>query len=78
MGQLPHLDAAGHAHMVDVGGKADTERLALAEATVRMEPTTTAALFGGDLPKGDALAVARIAGIQAAKKTSELLSLIHI
>ncbi|MBT8247880.1 MAG: cyclic pyranopterin monophosphate synthase MoaC [Acidimicrobiia bacterium] len=77
MGQLPHLDAAGHAHMVDVGGKADTERLALAEATVRMEPATTAALFGGDLPKGDALAVARIAGIQAAKKTSELVPLCH-
>ena len=77
MGQLPHLDAAGHAHMVDVGGKADTERLALAEATVRMEPATTAALFGGDRPKGDALAVARIAGIQAAKKTSELVPLCH-
>ena len=77
MGQLPHLDAAGHAHMVDIGGKGDTDRLAVAEATVRMEPATRAALFGGDLPKGDAIAVARIAGIQAAKKTPELVPLCH-
>lgn len=78
MGQLlPHLDAAGQAHMVDVGGKAVTDRLAVAEATVRMEPATRAALFGGGLAKGDAIAVARIAGIQAAKKTSELVPLCH-
>lgn len=77
MGQLPHLDAAGHAHMVDVGGKPDTDRLAIAQAVVRMEPDTATALFGGDLPKGDAIAVARIAGIQAAKKTSELIPLCH-
>jgi cyclic pyranopterin phosphate synthase len=77
MGQLPHLDAAGHAHMVDVGGKADTVRVAVAEAHVQMEPATAVALFGGELPKGDALAVARIAGIQAAKKTSELIPLCH-
>ena len=77
MGQLPHLDSAGHAHMVDVGGKPDTVRRAVAEASLRMEPETAAALFGGDLPKGDAIAVARIAGIQAAKKTSELIPLCH-
>lgn len=77
MGQLPHLDAAGHAYMVDVGGKSHTDRLAVAEATVRMEAVTRAALFGGDLPKGDAIAVARIAGIQAAKKTSDLVPLCH-
>ncbi len=77
MGQLPHLDAAGHAHMVDVGSKPDTARLAVAEAVVHMEPETAAALFGGGLPKGDALAVARIAGIQAAKKTADLIPLCH-
>jgi len=77
MGQLPHLDAAGHAHMVDVGGKPDTDRVAIAEATVRMGSDTAAALFGGDLPKGDAIAVARIAGIQAAKRTSDLIPLCH-
>ena len=77
MGQLPHLDSAGHARMVDVGGKPDTVRRAVAEASVSMEPATAAALFGGDLPKGDAIAVARIAGIQAAKKTSELIPLCH-
>ena len=77
MGQLPHLDAAGQAHMVDVGAKPDTARLAVAEAVVRMKPETAAALFGGDLPKGDAIAVARIAGIQAAKKTADLIPLCH-
>jgi len=77
MGQLPHLDADGHAHMVDVTGKPDTRRLAVAEATVRMLPSTAAALFGGNLPKGDALAVTRIAGIQAAKRTPDLIPLCH-
>jgi cyclic pyranopterin phosphate synthase len=77
MGQLPHLDAAGHAHMIDVGGKPDTDRVAVAEAVVQMGPATADAVFGGGLPKGDAVAVARIAGIQAAKKTSELVPLCH-
>ena len=77
MGQLSHLDAAGKDHMVDVGSKPDTRRLATAEAVVRMKPETTAALFEGDLPKGDAVAVARIAGIQAAKKTADLIPLCH-
>jgi cyclic pyranopterin phosphate synthase len=77
MGRLPHLDEDGRARMVDVGAKPDTDRVAVAEATVQMEPETTARLFGGGLPKGDALAVARIAGIQAAKKTAELIPLCH-
>ncbi|MGI9647003.1 MAG: cyclic pyranopterin monophosphate synthase MoaC [Acidimicrobiia bacterium] len=77
MGQLPHLDEAGQAHMVDVGDKAPTRREAVAEAMVRMSDETRGALFGGDLAKGDALAVARVAGIQAAKKTSELIPLCH-
>lgn len=77
MGQLSHLDADGHAHMIDVGSKPDTERAALAAATVRLSPSTADALFGGELPKGDALAVARIAGIQAAKKTADLIPLCH-
>jgi cyclic pyranopterin phosphate synthase len=77
MGQLSHLDAEGHAHMIDVGSKPDTERVAVAEATVHLNPSTTSKLFGGDLPKGDALAVARIAGIQAAKKTADLIPLCH-
>lgn len=77
MGQLPHLDEAGQAHMVDVGDKAATRRQAVAEALVRMSAESTAALFGGGLAKGDALAVARVAGIQAAKRTSELIPLCH-
>jgi cyclic pyranopterin phosphate synthase len=77
MGQLSHLDADGQAHMIDVGSKPDTDRFAVAEATVQMNPATADAVFGGDLPKGDALAVARIAGIQAAKKTADLIPLCH-
>jgi cyclic pyranopterin monophosphate synthase len=74
---LTHLDAAGHARMVDVGGKAVTVRTAEARARVVMAPATAARLLSGDLPKGDALPVARIAGIQAAKRTSELIPLCH-
>lgn len=77
MGELSHLDADGQARMVDVGDKPATKRQAVAEATVSMAPGTADALFGGDLPKGDALAVARVAGIQAAKRTSELIPLCH-
>ena len=72
-----HLDAAGEVHMVDVGGKDTTDRVATAEARVVMEPATRDRLFGGDLPKGDALAVARVAGIMAAKRTAELIPLCH-
>ena len=74
---LTHLDAEGHAHMVDVGGKAITARLARAEAFVRMEPDTMALLRSGAAPKGDVLATARIAGIQAAKRVFELIPLCH-
>jgi cyclic pyranopterin phosphate synthase len=74
---LSHLDASGRARMVDVGGKAETERRAKAQAVVRMSPETAAAVQSGDAPKGDVLATARIAGIQAAKRTDELIPLAH-
>jgi len=72
-----HLDADGKARMVDVGGKSATAREAVAEAIVRMQPATRAAVLGGTLPKGDAVAVARLAGIQAAKQTPTLIPLCH-
>jgi cyclic pyranopterin monophosphate synthase len=74
---LTHLDASGHARMVDVGDKEVTSRTAVASCRVLMSPSTAARLLEGDLPKGDALPVARIAGIQAAKRTPELLPLCH-
>jgi cyclic pyranopterin monophosphate synthase len=74
---LTHLDASGHARMVDVGDKPVTARTAVATCRVVMTPATAARLLEGDLPKGDALPVARIAGIQAAKRTPELLPLCH-
>ena len=74
---LTHLDAKGEAQMVDVGGKQPTRRRAIAEAYVVAQPQTVATIIGGDLKKGDALAVARIAGIMAAKKTAELIPLCH-
>ncbi|MDA8966021.1 cyclic pyranopterin monophosphate synthase MoaC [Planktomarina temperata] len=77
MSKLTHLDEAGHAHMVDVSGKSDTDRMATATAIVQLTPAAMAILLEGDLKKGDALAVARIAGIMAAKKTSELIPLCH-
>ena len=61
MGDLPHLDEVGDARMVDVGSKPSTERVAEAENKIHLDAATQAALFGGDLPKGDALAVARVA-----------------
>ncbi|PKM23024.1 MAG: cyclic pyranopterin monophosphate synthase MoaC [Gammaproteobacteria bacterium HGW-Gammaproteobacteria-14] len=72
-----HLDARGRASMVDVTDKADSERMALAEGFVRMMPETLARIVSGDQPKGDVLAVARIAGIQAAKETARLIPLCH-
>lgn len=75
--QPSHLDADGQARMVDVGEKAVTERTARASATVRMRPETAAQVAEGSLPKGDVAAVARIAGIQAAKRTPELVPLCH-
>jgi cyclic pyranopterin phosphate synthase len=75
--ELTHLDARGQARMVDVGDKAVTQRSATARATVRMKPATLKALRDGTTPKGDVLAVARIAGIQAAKRTPELIPMCH-
>lgn len=75
--EFSHLDEQGHVHMVDVSSKDVTGRQALAEATVVMKPTTRDLLFAGGLPKGDALATARLAGIMAAKRTSDLIPLCH-
>jgi cyclic pyranopterin monophosphate synthase len=75
--ELTHLDARGRARMVDVGGKDVTTRTASAQAQVVMRPDVAALLLAGDLPKGDAIPVARIAGIQAAKRTPELIPLCH-
>jgi len=75
--RLTHIDDSGAAHMVDVGGKTESERAARAEALVRMSPQTAAALQRGDAPKGDVLGTARLAGIQAAKRTGELIPLAH-
>jgi cyclic pyranopterin monophosphate synthase len=77
MTELTHLDDEGSARMVDVGGKEVTERRAVARAVVRMSPDTAAAVARGDAPKGDVLGTARIAGIQAAKRTDELIPLCH-
>jgi cyclic pyranopterin phosphate synthase len=76
-GELTHIDAEGRARMVDVGGKAETERRARARAVVRMSPSTATAIERGDAPKGDVLGTARLAGIQAAKRTAELIPLAH-
>ena len=75
--RLTHLDEAGRARMVDVGDKPATERTAVAQARVRTSPQTALAVRDGNAPKGDVLATARIAGIQAAKRTSELIPLCH-
>lgn len=75
--RLSHLDKAGRAHIVDVTDKAVTARAATASSCVRMKPETLTAIVEGDMPKGDVLAVARIAGIQAAKKCAELIPLCH-
>ncbi|MCW2997237.1 MAG: moaC [Solirubrobacterales bacterium] len=75
--RLTHVDAEGTARMVDVSDKAVTRRRAVARAVVRMRPETAALVEAGDAPKGDVLGVARIAGIQAAKRTGELIPLCH-
>jgi cyclic pyranopterin phosphate synthase len=74
---LTHFDAQGQAHMVDVGGKAATRRVAVARGRIVMQPATLALVRDGTARKGDVLGVARIAGIQGAKKTSELVPLCH-
>ena len=77
MAELTHFDAAGNAHMVDVGAKAETKRLARAVGKIRMKPETFALVASGTAKKGDVIGVARIAAIMASKKTSELIPLCH-
>jgi cyclic pyranopterin monophosphate synthase len=77
MSKLSHLNERGEAHMVDVSDKSVTSRTAIAEGFVSMEPTTLALIETGTAKKGDVLATARIAGIMAAKKTSDLIPLCH-
>ncbi|MDE0726801.1 MAG: cyclic pyranopterin monophosphate synthase MoaC [Alphaproteobacteria bacterium] len=77
MAELTHFDDAGNAHMVDVGGKAATERIARAAGRVIMAPATLALIQSGGLAKGDVLGVARLAGIMAAKRTADLIPLCH-
>jgi cyclic pyranopterin phosphate synthase len=74
---LTHFDAAGQAHMVDVGAKAETARLARATGRIRMQPATFELIHSGSARKGDVLGVARIAAIQAAKRTGDLIPLCH-
>jgi cyclic pyranopterin phosphate synthase len=74
---LTHVDAEGQAHMVDVSAKAETHRIARATGTVRMQPATFALIASGSAKKGDVIGVARIAAIQAAKRTAELIPLCH-
>ncbi|MDP3139581.1 MAG: cyclic pyranopterin monophosphate synthase MoaC [Burkholderiaceae bacterium] len=74
---LTHFDAQGQAHMVDVAGKASTHRIAIASGRIVMRPGTLALIRSGSAKKGDVLGIARIAGIQAAKKTSDLIPLCH-
>jgi cyclic pyranopterin phosphate synthase len=77
VGDLSHLGPDGRARMVDVAGKEATARRAVARAVVRMSPETAKAVEAGDAPKGDVVGTARLAGIQAAKRTSELIPLCH-
>ena len=77
MSKLTHIDEDGRARMVDVSGKADTVREAVAEGFVRMEPETLALALSGEGKKGDVRAVAEIAGVMAAKKTSDLIPMCH-
>jgi len=75
--QLTHLDEEGRAHMVDVGGKPDTKRVAVAKGEITMRPETLALIQEGGIPKGDVLAVAQVAGIMAAKRTYTLIPMCH-
>jgi len=77
MNQLTHFNQAGEAQMVDVGEKANTERVAIAEGMIIMQPETLQLIREGGHKKGDVLGIARVAGIMAAKKTSELIPLCH-
>jgi cyclic pyranopterin phosphate synthase len=75
--RLNHFDDAGQAHMVDVGAKAETHRVAVAAGAIRMQPATFAMIAGGTAKKGDVIGIARIAAIMATKRTSELVPLCH-
>jgi cyclic pyranopterin phosphate synthase len=75
--QLTHFDGAGQAHMVDVGAKAETRRIAVAAGSIRMQPATFAIILEGNAKKGDVLGIARIAAIMGAKRTSDLVPLCH-
>jgi cyclic pyranopterin phosphate synthase len=75
--KLTHFDRSGNAHMVDVGGKGETERVAVASASVTMQPATLKLIAAKKAAKGDVLAVAQLAGIMAAKKTPEIIPLCH-
>jgi cyclic pyranopterin monophosphate synthase len=75
--RLSHLDEQGRAHMVDVGAKAESRREAVARGMISMQPATLGLILSGEMPKGDVLAVARVAGIMAAKRTPELIPLCH-
>ncbi|MCZ4428911.1 cyclic pyranopterin monophosphate synthase MoaC [Agrobacterium sp. SOY23] len=75
--KLTHIDAAGEAHMVDVGDKAETVRVAVAEGFVKMKPETLALIRDGNAKKGDVIGTARLAGIMAAKQTANLIPLCH-
>jgi cyclic pyranopterin phosphate synthase len=74
---LTHFDAQGQAHMVDVGDKPETRRVARAAGSIRMQPATLAAIAAGNAKKGDVLGIARVAAIQAAKRTADLIPLCH-
>jgi cyclic pyranopterin phosphate synthase len=75
--QLTHFDATGQAHMVDVGAKQETHRIAVASGSIRMQPETLAIILAGSAKKGDVLGIARIAAIMGAKRTSDLVPLCH-
>lgn len=77
MSELTHFDSSGQAHMVDVGEKAQTHRIARAGGNIRMLPATLVLILKGDAKKGDVLGIARIAAIQASKRTSDLIPLCH-
>lgn len=77
MGRLTHLNEEGHAHMVNVGDKEETNRQGIARGKILMKPATLALIQEGNMPKGDVLAVARLAGIMAAKQTAQLIPLCH-
>jgi cyclic pyranopterin phosphate synthase len=77
MSQFTHFNEAGQAHMVDVGAKSETRRVARATGSIRMLPETLSMILQGDAKKGDVLGIARIAAIQGSKKTSELIPLCH-